>query len=441
MVQFFKVGKIVSGKRILEIIDQSAAEFVLLDTGNGNLAFGKYGLERMVQVAKDSNAGLIYADHYVNRGNIPERYPLADYQLGSLRDDFDFGPALLFRTSVLKEVTEEIKSEYQFAGLYDLRLAVSRKYDLIRLNEYIYTENITENVSSEEKHFAYVDPKNREVQIEMEDACTRHLKKTGGYLRPEFKKVHFEEDRFDYEASVIIPVRNRVRTIEDAIRSVLQQETTFLFNLIIVDNHSTDGTTELIRKYAQDRRIIHLIPQEKDLNIGGCWNTAIHHPVCGKFAVQLDSDDLYSGPNTLQTIVDAFYQQHCAMVVGAYKMVNFDLETIPPGVIEHKEWTPDNGRNNALRINGLGAPRAFYTPLLRKLNLPDTSYGEDYAIGLRISRDYQIGRIYDVLYLCRRWEDNSDASLNIEKQNLFNTYKDRLRTWELRARTKKNRNE
>ncbi len=330
-----------------------------------------------------------------------------------------------------------ISQDYQFAGLYDLRLKIAENYPIIHVNEYLYSIHKAETISSEEKQFAYVDPKNREVQIEMEMACTQYLKNIGAYLKPQFKEVHFSENDFNYEASVIIPVRNRVNTIEDAILSVLQQETSFPYNLIIVDNHSTDGTSEIISKYVQDKRVIHLIPSTTDLNIGGCWNLAVHHQQCGKFAIQLDSDDLYAHNQVLQTIVETFYQQSCAMVVGTYKMVNFNLEEILPGIIDHREWTPENGRNNALRINGLGAPRAFYTPVLRKLNLPNTSYGEDYAIGLRISREYQIGRIYDVLYLCRRWEGNSDASVGIEKMNGFNTYKDRLRTWEIAARKNK----
>ena len=267
----------------------------------------------------------------------------------------------------------------------------------------------------------------------MEIACTEHLKKIGAYLAPNFRKVEFNQVNFEYEASVIIPVRNRIKTISDAIKSVLSQKTNFNFNLIIVDNYSTDGTTEAIDKFT-DERLIHVIPENKELGIGGCWNAGVHHPKCGKFAVQLDSDDVYSDENTLQKIVDAFYEQNCAMVVGTYMLTDFDMKMIPPGIIDHKEWTPDNGRNNALRINGLGAPRAFYTPVLREIKVPNTSYGEDYALGLYFSRNYQIGRIYDVLYLCRRWDDNSDASLDIVKMNAHNTYKDRIRTWEVEAR-------
>ncbi len=421
---------------IKEIAFASKTEYTFIYTGKSELRFGAFALKRLLQVTEDSCAGLLYSDYYEIKNGSRLNHPVADYQQGSLRDDFDFGYIYVFRTQILREIVQTMNRDYFFSGLYDLRLKISQKYPIVHLNEYIYTIFETKTVSSEEKQFAYVDPKNRDVQIEMEIACTEHLKMIGAYLEPEFKSVKFEEQVFEFEASVVIPVRNRVKTIEDAINSVLKQETKFPYNLIIVDNHSNDGTSDIIKKYSTDRRVVHIIPSATDLNIGGCWNTAIHHAQCGKFAIQLDSDDLYSSSHVLQTIVDEFYKQQCPMIVGTYKMVDFKLETIPPGIIDHREWTPENGRNNALRINGLGAPRAFYVPLLRKLNLPDTSYGEDYAIGLRISREYQIGRIYDVLYLCRRWDGNSDASAGIEKMNAFNTYKDRLRTWEIEARKK-----
>ncbi|MFO8001931.1 MAG: glycosyltransferase family A protein, partial [Marinilabilia sp.] len=319
-------------------------------------------------------------------------------------------------------------------------LKISQNYRLFRLPEFLYTEMETDTRRSGEKIFDYVDPKNREVQVEMENACTTHLKDIGGWLEPSFKKVAFDEQEFPVEASVIVPVRNRAKTIEDAVRSVFEQKTSFSFNLIVVDNHSDDGTTDLLKKLAEeDNRLVHLVPARTDLGIGGCWNMAIMHELCGKFAVQLDSDDLYAGNDTLQTVVDAFYEQNCAMVIGSYQMVNFKLEEIPPGIIDHKEWTPENGRNNALRINGLGAPRAFYTPVLRRIRIPNVSYGEDYAVGLTISRDYQIGRIYKPVYMCRRWEDNSDASLDVVKMNNHNFYKDRVRTMELWARIAKNK--
>lgn len=416
------------------ISEHSKSDFTLIYTKQTILELGLFALERMVRIANDADAGMIYADHYKIIAGERKTAPVIDYQKGSLRDDFDFGSVLLYNTKALKAAADRMKNSYQHAGLYDLRLKVAEKNELIHINEYLYTEQEADSRASGEKIFDYVDPKNRAVQIEMEIACTEHLKAVCGYLKPEFAPVAFDEGQFPYEASVIIPVRNRIRTIKDAIDSVLNQQTTFPFNLIIVDNHSTDGTTEAIREYASDKRLVHIIPERGDLGIGGCWNVGVHHPDCGKFAVQLDSDDLYSDINTLQTMVDAFYEQNCAMVVGTYEMKDFDLNTIPPGIIDHKEWTPDNGRNNALRINGLGAPRAFYTPVLREVKVPNTSYGEDYALGLAISRNYQIGRVYKVVYLCRRWEDNSDASLDIVKQNNHNIYKDRIRTWELQAR-------
>ncbi len=414
----------------------SETSYILLYTKDTPIDIGMYALERMVAVADDTRAGFLYADHYsLTAGGVRKQHPVIDYQQGSLRDDFDFGALMLFDSTVFKEAVAAMDAEYRFAGFYDLRLRMSERTEIVHINEYLYTISEQDARTSGEKLFDYVNPKNREVQIEMETACTEYLKRIGGYLSPTFASISFDEVPFDTEATVIIPVRNRVRTIEDAICSVLEQQTTFSYNLIIVDNHSTDGTTDLIRKYAKENpRVLHLIPEREDLGIGGCWNMGVHHPLCGKFVVQLDSDDVYSGPDTLQKIVDAFYTQRCAMVVGTYRMTDFNMNEIPPGVIDHKEWTPENGRNNALRINGLGAPRAFYTPVLRRIKLPNTSYGEDYALGLRISRMWQIGRIYEVLYLCRRWEDNSDAALDVVKMNGHNLYKDRIRTWELQAR-------
>ncbi|MDD2513658.1 MAG: glycosyltransferase family A protein, partial [Proteiniphilum sp.] len=398
---------------------------------------GYFALERMIRIAEDSAAGMVYADYYAVVGGEKKNHPVIDYQEGSLRDDFNFGSLLCYNTAALKKAAKRMKNEtYQFAGLYDLRLKVSQKHPLVHINEYLYTEIEEDTRVSGQKIFDYVDPKNRQLQLEMEQACTQHLKDVGAWLEPRFKNIEFDKGNFAVEASVIIPVRNRIKTIRDAIVSVLKQETNFPFNLIVIDNHSTDGTTEAIDEFKSDGRLIHLIPERDDLGIGGCWNVGVHHAQCGKFAVQLDSDDVYSGVDTLQKIVNAFYEQQCAMVVGTYQMTNFNMEMIPPGIIDHREWTPENGRNNALRINGLGAPRAFYTPILREIKVPNTSYGEDYALGLNISRHYQIGRIYDVLYLCRRWEDNSDASLDIVKMNGHNLYKDRIRTWELQARKK-----
>lgn len=432
-------ASLFGSETIRMIAEKAETDYTLFYTKHSTPALGYFALERMVQILEDAQAGMVYADRYQTEGTTRKQAPVIDYQMGSLRDDFDFGSVLLFRSDALREAAARMTSSYRFAGLYDLRLKLSQKNLPVHLNEYLYTEVLSDTRKSGEKIFDYVDPKNRNVQIEMEQACTEHLKEIGGYLKPSFESIAFDTGHFEYEASVIIPVRNRVRTIEDAIRSVLNQQTTFKYNLIIIDNHSTDGTTEAIRQYTSDERVIHLTPERTDLGIGGCWNTGVHHEACGKFAVQLDSDDVYKDEHTLQKMVDAFYEQQCAMVVGTYMMTDFHMQMIPPGIIDHKEWTPDNGRNNALRINGLGAPRAFYTPLLREIKVPNTSYGEDYALGLAFSRRYQIGRIYDVVYLCRRWEDNSDAALDIAKMNHHNLYKDRIRTWELQARIAMNK--
>ncbi len=420
--------------------DEAQAPYILLYTKRFDLQLGYYALMRMLTVAEDTGASMVYADHRIQLpdGTV-EAHPLIDYQLGSVRDDFSFGSLLLLCTADVKAYfAQERLKEYEFAGLYDLRLFLSRRALPVHISETLYTEIETDTRLSGQKQFDYVDPRNRRRQIEMERACTRHLKAIGALLAPdEFDEIKFEDEDFPVEATVIIPVRNRVRTIEDAIRSVLKQETTFPFNLMVVDNHSDDGTSEAVEQCkAADggSALIHLTPSRGDLGIGGCWNLAVHHPQCGRFVVQLDSDDLYSGPDTLQRIVDAFREQKAAMVIGSYRMTNFQLETLPPGLIDHREWTPQNGRNNALRINGLGAPRAFYTPVLRKIQIPNTSYGEDYALGLMIGRRYRIGRIFEELYLCRRWEGNSDAALSTEKVNKNNLYKDQLRSTEIRAR-------
>ena len=425
---------VFKSETIRRIAAESKADYALVYTRTTTLELGYMALERILQIAQDTNAGLVYADHYQVKGGELVKAPVIDYQKGSLRDDFDFGSVLFFDAAALKESVQRMTETYQHAGLYDLRLKLSQRYALVHANEYLYSEVEEDNRKSGEKQFDYVDPRNRDRQIEMEKACTQHLKEIGGYLEPHFKDIDFNQGEFEVEASVIIPVRNRAATIGAAIESVLKQQTKFKFNLIVIDNHSTDGTTEAIDAFKADGRVVHLVPERTDLGIGGCWNYGVNSTHCGKFAVQLDSDDLYKDEHTLQTIVDAFYEQKCAMVIGSYMMTDFDLNELPPGVIDHKEWTLDNGRNNALRINGLGAPRAFYTPVLRSIGLPNTSYGEDYAMGLNISRHYQIGRIYDVLYLCRRWGGNSDAALSIEKVNANNLYKDRIRTWELEAR-------
>lgn len=429
------VDRLQSVETIKTIAAQSTAEFVMLLTKATPLTLGLYATERLLKVAADAGVAWLYADHYSVENGQTVRHPVIDYQTGSIRDDFDFGSLLLIRASLLKDYASQTDlPTYQYAGLYDLRLYISRQGPLVHLNEYLYTEQEQDLRKSGEKQFDYVNPRNREVQIEMEKAATHHLACVGALVdTTAYQTPDFDEQDFPVEASVVIPVYNRERTICDAVNSALGQKTQFDFNVIVVDNHSIDGTTQLLEDY-QDPRLVHIVPERTDLGIGGCWNVAINDPRCGRFAVQLDSDDLYSSPSTLQQIVDAFRQQQAAMVIGSYRMCDFDLNTLPPGIIDHREWTDDNGCNNALRINGLGAPRAFFTPLVRQIQFPNTSYGEDYALGLAFSRSYRIGRIYDELYLCRRWGGNSDAALSVERVNANNLYKDQLRTLELAAR-------
>lgn len=430
------IDSLLSTKTFEKIALHASSPYILLCTSANKLELGYHALERMTDYLLPADAGMVYADHYKRLNGVQVAHPVTDYQLGSVRDDFDFGSLLLFDTNLFLKGVNALRQQpnYDYSGLYALRLALSQFCRLVHLREFLYTEEEDDLRKSGEKQFDYVDPRNRSVQKEREMAFTHHLKAIGAYLPPVTHTIDVNQGDFKYEASVIIPVRNRARTIEDAIRSVLEQETDFPFNLIVIDNHSTDGTSEIVERFTADSRVIHLIPERSDLGIGGCWNMGIDHPLCGRYAVQLDSDDLYSGTNTLQTIVNKFRKEKCAMVIGTYRMTNFELETLPPGIIDHSEWTDENGHNNALRINGLGAPRAFYTPILRETRVPNTSYGEDYALGLAFSRNYRIGRIYEVLYLCRRWEGNSDAALSIEKINKNNIYKDNLRSLEIRLR-------
>lgn len=422
-----------------QIASGTSAEFILLYTKPSEVKVGRFAIDRMLAVAADTGADMVYADHYDAVDSVNDdlsrlvKHPLIDCQKGALRDDFDFGGLLLFRTSSFKDAVRKMEKKRRWGAMYELRLRMSK---IVRINEYLYTEMLLDRRKSGEKQFDYVDPHNRDVQIEMEEICTDYLKSIGACLTGDYKHPSTDvQYDFPVTATVVIPVYNRKSTIEDAVRSALSQQCSFPFNVIVVDNHSTDGTSDILdRIAAEDSRLVHLIPSDNDLGIGGCWNLAIDNPSCGEYAVQLDSDDLYSSPDSLGKIVAAFREQECAMVVGTYLMTDFNLNPIPPGVISHSEWTDDNGRNNALRINGLGAPRAFWTPLLRQYRFPNTSYGEDYAVGLRICREYRIGRIYDVLYHCRRWDGNSDAALDIEKVNANNLYKDRIRTWELEAR-------
>ena len=428
-----------SSNALMKVAENAKADYVLLLTKPVNVSLGQGALDRMLRVASDSNAAMVYSDYIskkVHDGKVVlEKHPTIDYFLGSIRDDFDFGSLWLFKTSLLHTFAMQAgEHDYQYAGLYALRLFLSRKGQLFHINEFLYTEEETDLRVSGVKQFDYVNPRNREVQIEMEYAATAHLAEIGAKIDPSFyRRPDFNEQNFDIEASVVIPVFNREKTILDAVNSALSQKANFKYNVIVVDNHSTDKTTELLDSL-HDERLVHIIPERLDLGIGGCWNVAINDDRCGRFAVQLDSDDLYSSPKTLQQIVDTFYKQNAAMVVGSYRMCDFELNTLPPGLIDHKEWTDENGPNNALRINGLGAPRAFFTPLLRQIQFPNTSYGEDYALGLIFSRHYRIGRIYTELYLCRRWGGNSDAALSIDKINANNLYKDRLRTLEITAR-------
>lgn len=418
---------------IREAARLSDGRYTLLYTKPCEFTFVHYGKERMVQVADDTDAAMAYADHF-DKG---QQSPVIDCQPGALRDDFDFGGVLLVNTAMLRDAAVSL-GEWQYAGLYALRLALSRMGPLVHIPEYLYYEVEADTRKSGEKLFDYVNPRNREVQVEMEKVCTEHLKLIGGYLKPCFKSVDLSEGEFRYEASVVIPCKNRVRTIADAIRSALGQKTDFPYNVIVVDDNSTDGTVDVIKSF-DDPRLIYIAQDTSWHGIGGNWNAALHHPDCGRFALQLDSDDVYSGPDTVQKFVNTFRTQQCAMVVGTYRITDFEMRELPPGVIDHREWTEDNGRNNALRVNGFGAPRGFWTPLLRKLNFPTTKYGEDYAVALRVSREYRIGRIYDVLYNCRRWDDNSDAALDIFKSNANNIYKDAIRTWELQARINMNK--
>ncbi len=435
---FLEINGLLSSSTIRKIYENTKTDYLLFISNDQPIEFGQFGIERLISVADETSAGITYSNFYDMKEGSRQNHPVIDYQYGSLRDDFDFGPVLLINKENLGDAIEN-GAGYKFAGLYDIRLKISQEAPLVRIPEFLYSTIETDSRKSGEKQFDYVDPKNREVQVEMEEAVTDHLNQIGAYLEPEFDEIDLDDKGFGVLASVVIPVKNRVKTIGDAIESVLKQKTDFDFNLIVVDNYSDDGTAEVVKEFAKkDDRVKHIVPERKDFGIGGCWNEAVHSNYAGLFSVQLDSDDIYLDETTLQKIVDKFREEKCAMVIGSYKMTDFELNDIPPGIIDHREWTPENGRNNALRINGLGAPRAFYTPLLREIKIPNVSYGEDYAVGLAISRSYQIGRIYDPIYVVRRWEGNSDAALEIEKVNTNNIYKDRVRTFEVFARQKKN---
>ena len=431
----FDIAPRISTSRLREIAASTDAEYTLLYTGDGELEWVELGLERLLDIARDTSALMIYSDRFVSRDGKMAEAPVIDWQEGALRDDFDFGSVILVRTDALRKAVSGNWEQYRYAGMYQLILALSRLGEFVHINEFLYYDLLLDTRTSGEKQFDYVNPRNREVQIEMEAACTAHLKAVGAWLPPVEKTVDFgfSGGQFSCEASVIIPCRNRAATIGDAIRSALSQVADFPYNVIVVDDNSTDGTVDVIKSF-DDPRLVYIAQDDSFHAIGGNWNAAIFDPRCGRFALQLDSDDMYSGPDTVRRFVEAFYAQRCAMVIGSYEITDFDLNPLPPGLVDHREWTQENGHNNALRINGLGAPRGFFVPVLREIGFPVTAYGEDYAVALRISREYRIGRIYDSLYCCRRWGGNSDAALSVDKVNANNLYKDRLRTWEIQAR-------
>ncbi len=432
--------KTLSTKELASIANTVTTEWLFLQTEAGEVEFLPQAEKRFIDIAEATGAAMVYSDYYQITEDGKNPITTIEYQRGSLRDDFNFGAVILLNTGILKKITTHTPEDYEFAGLYDIRLKISETSSIFRIAEPLYLLTPVSATEAESRHFAYIDKKNRNVQIDMEKACTAHLKRIGALLTGNSKSVNLESESFDCDASIIIPVRNRQKTIADAIHSALGQQTNFKFNVLVVDNFSTDDTGNIIDRIAHTySNVVKITPDNDNLGIGGCWQLAINHSLCGKFAVQLDSDDIYQSPHTLQRIVDEFYRQRCAMLIGSYTITDFELNPIPPYLIDHAEWTDDNGRNNALRINGLGAPRAFFTPIIREIGFPNVSYGEDYAVGLRISREWKIGRIYDSVYLCRRWENNSDTGISLETLNRYNFYKDKIRTIELLRRIKQNR--
>ena len=435
------VDSLTSTAAIKAIAESSKSKYTLIYTNNDVLKLGLHAMKRMVQIADDNNAVMCYADRYQVRCGVVTKAPVIDYQQGSLRDDFEFGSVVLIRTSALRQAARAMSGDYRHAGFYDLRLRLSEIGELVHINEYLYSEVAMDLRSSGEAIFDYQNPDNRGKQLEMEAVVTDYLKRVGAYLEPgSYEALDLNQGDFAVECTVVIPVLNRVRVIRDAIKSVLKQKADFKYNLIIVDNHSTDGTSEAIDEFAADERVIHIIPERTDLGIGGCWNLGVDDPRCGRFVIGLDSDDVYKTEHVLATMVAEFYRSNSAMVVGGYEITDFDMNVLPPGEILHKEWTDDNGRNNLLRVNGIGGPREFFTPVYRSLYLPNTCYGEDYAMGLYVSRRYRVGRVWEVMTCARRWEDNTDADLDVFKMNANNVYKDRIRTWELQARIAYNKN-
>ena len=436
-----ETDSLFSSRTMQSIANDCQTPYTIMYNRYTPLKIDSHAAFRMMQVAQDNQSGMVYGNYHKICNGSRRHNPVTDYQQGSLRDNFDFGSVVLYNTDALRKAVKEAfaETEYRYAGAYATRLTLSRHFEITHISEYLYTEVEDDLRSDSSKQFDYVDPCNRAVQIEMEQACTRHLQNIGALIPTESLKEPPVDSNFDCEVSVIIPVYNRINTIRDALKSALHQKTDFEYNVIVVDNHSTDGTTEAIQEFASDRRLVHIIPSSTHLGIGGCWQQAIDDRRCGRYAVQLDSDDVYNSDNVLQEIVICFRREKCGMVVGSYDLTDINLNPIANHIIDHREWSDENGRNNALRINGLGAPRAFVTSILREIGIPNVSYGEDYALGLRISRNYRIGRIYKSLYHCRRWEGNSDAALPIEKINYNNYYKDQLRTFELKARIAANK--
>lgn len=442
-VKLLSTQPIGSGETFLKILHSIRTDYILFISEPRIICFESQALEKFIEKAQESKSGMVYSDFYEQKGERKIYHPLNDYQLGSVRDEFDFGPIILLSAPAIKKVLKKygLLLETEYGALYDLRLKISIDHPIDHIREPLYTVYQKKALSQEEKRFSYLDPKNQRRQKELEKIFTDYLKKIGAYIPPEaLKQVRPALLSYPVEASVIIPVRNRKDTIAEAVESALSQKTDFPFNLLVIDNHSMDGTTTILSHLAKkDSRIIHLIPKRTDLGIGGCWNEALSHPACGRYAIQLDSDDLYSTPHTLQTLLDKFKSGNFAMVIGSYTLVDSDLREVPPGLIDHREWTDENGHNNLLRVNGLGAPRSFDTSILRSIGFPNLSYGEDYAVGLRLSREFRIGRIYESLYLCRRWSGNSDANLSLEEANQKDALKDRIRTEEIEARQKLNR--
>lgn len=424
-----------------EIFKNSLEQFILVQLDDRKVTFDSNFLHRMEEVSSDSDASITYCSYREKDGEMISPHPVIDYQFGSVRDDFDFGSVVLLNAADVLAASENFtheESETPDGGWYALRLRMSIGKTVAALPEFLYTVEKNDFRKSGEKQHDYVNPRNSYYQAHAERVFTEYLNDVDGLVSLHPVHPDLSEGEFPVTASVIIPVRNRVSTIKDAVESALSQIADFDYNVIVVDNGSTDGTSELLDRIGDPRLIVIRPSKDEMLEIGGCWNKAILSEHCGRFAIQLDSDDLYPSKDVLKKIVERFHEERCALLVGSYVMTDFDLNPIPPGVIDHREWTAMNGANNALRINGFGAPRAFFTPVARTILFPNVSYGEDYAICLRISREYAVGRIFEPIYCCRRWSGNSDADLSVDKINAHNDYKDFIRSVELIARIRAN---